>query len=497
MRIPVFRLLGAALAAAIAALGLACSGGSGAPSEPPGTIVLFAAKTVDADFNQAALTWLVEPGADSLNLEARLDTTDWATLNTSAIPPDTAGVTLFFDDTAPERMTITFRLTSLVKGKVFMQRTATFRRTLKPALNLGIAVDQEWGGVALSWSRAADTVATGFAVETSADGKTWTAVPGAPVRDAAGTYHLDHPGAGEGQDLQIRVVPTAETERGMPLTGTAHLPPLPPDSLAVTTEGSGLRLAWTNRSQGATVIEVRRTTWNRNGLWTPEATVAILKATDTTYLDSAPPVADRVAYRIAAQRGPELEALSPWAVAGAPTTLAGGTIRRTPLALPFLPLLRDAQGGWVGYRTRWASDPYQTRILRQPQAAGFPLQLTHLRGARDYPTVTFTAATRGPGRLDLALGETTGSFGTCDVRVLHLADGTWSAPLAQAFDGRALGLTTFLGDGSLAGYLLDRSCSARSSPSRRPGPWPRALRPTPGRASSGWGTRRRGCSRPW
>lgn len=446
------------------ALGLAflrCGGGGGggtsAPPPPlPQPTAMQVTVTADpVDFNKVVLGWNLPPAANRVQIESQMDGSEYQGL--TSLPMGTSELLVTFDPAMPERHTFGFRVTALNGGTVIAQAEGSHRRSFRPVLNAYATPKPASGAVGIFWGKDPASVATGFRLERLAEGGTWTSVgPGALTYQGTEWSAWDLSPVAEG-DATYRVVPTDGTERGMPVRLTARVPLLAPDQLALAPAAAGRTLSWANRSRLATIQSVYRSVWGVSDLtWGTPILLGQVGAAATSYQDPASPAEGRVAYQVVASLPGIGQTESTWCLAGGPSSYPELGLTRSRLVLPFSPLLRDADGAWMGTLAR--EDPaLPFRLGRVPAGEEPPLVIPPLMGGL-YSSWSFAIAPAPAGGLDLQVVESAaGSFAPLALRGYRRAAGAWTSRTYLRGPGLYMMAGGFLADGTVLAPTVDNT----------------------------------------
>lgn len=267
-------------------------GGGGSSTPPPapapaGPVAMQLSASYDPAKAEVTLTWFLPAGtADGYNLEARINQGGYSQVNQTLIPGNTTIATLTFTSTPTELTTLDFRIYAVknsIRGPY--SNVAGVQIPLAPPTNLRASFSSADGGVAVSWSTpslAADRYLLERATCNLAGLPTgpWIALPlPAPLvsgfvdKDVVETLgYIYHVTAWAGN--------VASTTEGP--TPRVSIAPLAPSSFAAQPLPNAVGLAWVNRSQTATQIQITRAPIGFGNA----AVVATLPASATSYQDN-------------------------------------------------------------------------------------------------------------------------------------------------------------------------------------------------------------------
>lgn len=412
------------------ALSWACGGGGGGGSvQPPSESnnLAFAASTLAEDFNQVELTWSVTRPPEAFRLEIRLDGDPYSPGNSVEVPGNTRGALITFDDDLPEMSVIWFRLSTLQGGQPLKSMETSVRRTMRPVQLTSLEYLPRKGSVVIAWTTDPRSSATKFKVERMVGSAPWAQVGEVQGAEPHTEFSFENGGCEDGTDYRYRVSPLADQVVGFPMVATITTPILPPQNLEVTQRSAeGTTLTWQNQSKGAVFIRVIRQEWLADvHAWGPEQILGTLPSSITGYSDPVASQTSVLAYRVEAGRDENLRSSSNWTLTGGPTDMPTLGLSRRYLSFPFRPLYRDTDDGWIGAGYSYRLGPTEIRILRSPEAPGFPLDLAFSRGETAYNQVDLTFGSSKPGKLFVATVETAGSLDPLTLTLHHASVGNW------------------------------------------------------------------------
>lgn len=278
---------------------------------------LTAATASSASVN---VSWLDNSAGESGHrIEYSTDGTNWTTAGTVG-----ANVTVFTVTGLSPSTAYTFRVRAYnASGDSAASNTAT--ATTAPAAPGGLASNELGGGqVQLTWTdNSADE--TGFRIEHSADGVTFTTI------DTAGTNQTSYTvsGLAAGSTHFFRVIAVGANGESDPASLTVTLRPSAPASLTATAAGSGaIDLVWSDVS-GETAYLIERSTDGTT--WTTIDTVA---ANVLTYSSTGLQPATAYHYRVIAHNAGGDSEPSPVATATTDTVAPAAPSDLTAVAKP-------------------------------------------------------------------------------------------------------------------------------------------------------------------
>lgn len=450
----------------IGMLGLFCCGGgsrassSTGPAPQTSPTISLTAVADPVDFDKFTLAWSAQGSPDGYQLAYQIDGGGYEPMHTDMIPTTVNLVEITFDSATPERLTFGFRISAMKGGQVQAQTETSYRRSLRPAQGFSLTPKPEKGTILASWTKASESVATGFILERGTRGGDWTTLD-PPLVSPGGDYSSWDSSRAEGEAHSYRVVPTFGSERGMPVLATTQMPPKAPTALVASPSGQGFQLSWVNQSQVATSIRINRVSQEVGQVgWSAPLQLGVLPSTATTFLDPAPPSNARWAYQVVAVREGFTPAPSRWCLAGGPGLLADLGMARTTLSLPFAPLARGGDGAWYGIFTLFGPTQVFMWTETVPFLHGFSVPVPLSLGLLSYPTHTFSAQAGGAGTVDLRVTESTGSFGAMNTQVLRFSGGTWQRHAHASPQGLSLGSGRFASDGSFRAFAYDSAFQA-------------------------------------
>jgi len=444
-----------------------CGGGGGQkatpPSQPQAPVLLAKTEADPVDFDKMTLSWSYTAPAlpDGYKLEYQIDGSGYQLLASDLIPPSVEALYLTFDPSTPECHTFGFRLSAMRGTTALAQSETSYRRSLRPVWNPSLDPRPECDAILATWQKDPSSIATGFLVERNEGLGGWVPVPSG-VDGVDGVW----PGCWdfsclEGKEYTYRIYPTLGSERGMPRTAKVNMPMKAPDHLSASAAAPGFKVNWLNRSTTATDLKIYRATLaSVEASWSDPVLVGTVPATATTFLDASPPSAARVAYQVAATRSNWPVASSAWCLTGGPSTLDGLGMSRANLTLPFVPLGRETDGGWLGIVPLWNAPRYAMRIEHIPAVPGYPMGIPLTFGSLDYPTISLSSRLGANGTLDLQLTEEVGSFGRLNSHVMRFAGGTWKSRSFHSDQGLSLLRGGFSPDGVLQCFTYNSSFQA-------------------------------------
>lgn len=444
-------------------LWVGCGGGGGTVSSPPTPqppTIQLQVQPDATNFDKVTLTWTYSSAAvaDGFRLEFQVDGSGFQPMLTDLIPQAVEGLYITFDPATPECHTFSFRLSAMRGANVLAHAEADYRRSLRPVWSASLTPRSEREAIVVTWEKNPHSIATGYVVERNDGISGWVAVTSPVESGQSPTLGCWDLGRQEGQPYTYRIIPTLGSERGMPTRVSVQMPTWAPDHLVATPSGPGFQLSWSNRSTSAYEVRVYRATLpSLGGFWSDPVLVATLPVPASGYLDAAPPVAARLAYQVVAAQPNWPATPSEWCLAGGVTTLDGLGLARTPLILPFAPLARGGDGGWLGLVSWWDSPTCAMRLERVPAVTGFATDIPLTYGSLNYPTQAVSSQLWPDGTFDLQVTEQVGSMGALNSQVLRWTGGAWTRHAFHSDQGLALGGGGFARDGVLQAFTYNAS----------------------------------------
>jgi hypothetical protein len=288
---------------------------------PPTPPIGLAATAVSA--TQVNLTWTdTSNNETSFSLERSTDGVNYAVIATLA-----ANATAYADNGAAGSTTYSYRLRAANSGgnsPYSNVATATTPAPPQPPAapsNL-VATGLDTQSIGLAWLDNS-TDETGFTVERSPDGTTWSVLASLPANTTAYTDAGLNPGTT--WSYRIRASNGVGSTLSNVATASTQLPPNPPaapsDLAAAGTAFDQISLAWTDNSADETGFTIERSA--DGSAWSVLTTVA---ANTASYADAGLPVGSSWFYRVSAFNA---------AGSSAPTDVVGATtLIPTPPAAP-------------------------------------------------------------------------------------------------------------------------------------------------------------------
>lgn len=380
-------------------------------------------------FDSILVTFTPPAGAESVEVEARLDAGEWGSLGSG--PGDSTQLFLNLQPAAPEAADFGFRVRATRGGKTSAwSAIATVHRGVRPAANLTIMASPGQAPL-LYWARGstqADTLRLDRRLF-GPDGTmgAWSALASLPL-DATSYADADRSGWLDGASFDYRLVYLKGAAESDPaLVSGPQAPPLAPVGLRCNPAGEGaIQLDWTPRSHYATRQVVVRT--SRAGPGTVE--VATLAADASTFLDTVP-MSGQYVYFVSARVGAWTNDVADGAPVLGATAIPALSFAPFAMAFPAGDqVVRRANGRFATVTTASGYPVNAVRIWEET-SSGWVSRDAVLAG---YPELAEQALLAGPGdRIDLIYGQMNGG-------AWHdWSGGSWSTePLAAGLPSGAV-----------------------------------------------------------
>ena len=474
------------------ALSLACGGSSNGPAAAITPAAPTAFYVLTASPASMDLAWQDPsiPPPDGYQMQARIGSGDYAFLP-EAIPPSARQAHITFSPSAPERLSVGFRIRSLLNGASSPWVETTYQFPILPPGNVQAVFNPNDLSVYLSWTVDSRVATTATVLRRKADDATAPWTPLGQV-DRSILSWVDRTATdGEAYQYGIQLEDAQATASAVAGSSPLIVPCRLPTDLQGVWAGSSIQLQWQPRSSTADLQSVYRI--DQSGTWLK---LADLDGSAASFQDPAPP-AGLNWYWLEVSSPAMTTPIQTTRALVAPPMAAGMTLTALPWGSP-ADLVRQPDGVWwmIGNGSVGVGGTLQSVGATQDVSLQLPpIQSCRLR-------LDATGAVHAMGHLDLApqeIGHVWTHLGTLQYETLDAlfpSGAAWNeGEFLLAPDGTARYLAQEPhADGTTAPLLLAQ---------KGPAGWVRSVLPTPwdpgflqGSALTSDGTLLAGLSRP-